>query len=134
MNDEEDLAFTSAYRLKIVVEGLQWLEDARVMATSDAVLAESMRSQIGTFQASLLARKTLVESFSPSATYSQAQMNAIKNELLQIYAILNLVVASIEHSNEWRQKVDMGLVRILKSVEWLARQQTGQYNDTIEEV
>ena len=134
MNDDEDLAFTTAYRLKIVVEGLQWLDDARVVATSDAVLAESMRSQIDSVQNALQARKLLVESFAPSATYSQAQMNAIKGELLQVYAILNLVVASIESSNEWRQKVDMGLVQILKSVEWLARQQTGAYNDTIEEV
>lgn len=134
MNDDEDLAFTTAYRLKIVVEGLQWLDDARIMATSDAALAESMRSQIDTVQDALQARKTLVESFAPTATYSQAQMNAIKNELLQVYAILNLIVGSIESSNEWRQKVDMGLVRILKSVEWLARQQTGEYNNTIEEV
>lgn len=104
--------------------GIAQVSDARDVAALDAAVALALDPQIAAAVAASQAQSVTVSGWSPRATYTTADMLAIRAQLKQVIDRQTQLLQAVQALNAWRSKVDAGIGIAYSAVLWLARTTT----------
>ena len=104
-----------------VVGGLAALASARAAAEGDGTNAETLRTQALALADELLTLTGQVTYFSPSATYSQAQMLQVRSALVSTLTRVTVIVQAMAELYDYRRANDEVAIIAHRSLEFLGR-------------
>lgn len=112
-----------------LAQGITALEAARQAARDDVVTAGDLRTAaLSTHEAAVTQRQG-VAAFVPSTTYKQAELAAVRDQLVAILNRQALIIDALAGMYAHRVAVDENAVTNANSLLWLARLAGGVLND-----
>jgi hypothetical protein len=101
--------------------GIAAIQAARTAANNDVAVADSLAASANSLSAQVSSRITAVAGWTPSATYSAADLNAIKSELAGILDKQKQIIDALSAFYAYRKAVDQNAVTTDDAILWLAR-------------
>lgn len=110
--------------------GITAIQAARDAASQDVAVAEGLRTTAANLKTQAETQRTQVLAFTPNATYSQAQLAAVRDAVGQVLARQALILEALAGLFAHRGAVDQNAVRTDDALLWLARLAAGVLEDT----
>jgi hypothetical protein len=125
-NADREAADTSRLNSKSALlsqlySGVAQIQSARDAANADIAAADSLNTQALTLSSQTQARITAVAGWTPSATYSQADINLIKSEISSILTRQKQILDAMADMYVYRKAVDQNALSTDDALLWLAR-------------
>lgn len=95
---------------KEIRDGIEAIRQAQEAARADVATVDVLIAQAEALSAQIAARLALVEAFTPGATYRQADLAAIKGEVVGLLTRQGQLTEAQSRMFEWRRAVDQNAV------------------------
>jgi hypothetical protein len=112
-----------------LMTGVVDIQETIDQAQDDIATAEGLQTQAETIKAGATTQRTQIAAFTPAASYSQAQINAIKGQLDQLAARDEVFAQAFADGFAYRRNVDQAMVKAYRAILWLARVISGRLQD-----
>jgi hypothetical protein len=129
LDGEEQVTAAEKTLRQQLEQGIANIQAARDAAENDIVTAQNAHAAALDVQSAAQAQRDGVAAFVPAATYSQAQMTAVKNALLAILDRQGLIIQAIAANLGWRVAVDENAVTTDNALLWLAQLASGAIDE-----
>lgn len=112
-----------------LTSGVSSIIAARDAAVQDAVVAAGFQAQANAAEESTETQHATVTAFAPSATYSQAQVVAIRDAIADLLVRVAQIQQALAEIYSYRVAVDNNAVLTDDALLWLARLASGSLGD-----
>jgi hypothetical protein len=111
-----------------IAEGISAIRDAMEQARADIVVVDNLRTQAAALSTQITNRIAAVSAFTPAATYSPAQLAAVRDEIVWCLTQLRTLTDAQNGMYGWRRAVDENAVLTdasLLGLAWLSQKEGG---------
>jgi hypothetical protein len=115
VNSERNILLTQ------LASGIADITAARTAAQDDIAQADILKGQADALSNQIATHITQIQAFAPGATYSQAQMNAIRDAIVAITQRQKSITDAMGSMYQYRKAVDQNAVTTDNAILWLAR-------------
>lgn len=112
--------------LQQLAAGTADIQAAVDQATGDEQTADSYKNQADALKADATTQRTQIAGFTASATYSAAQLTAIKGQLDLLAARDQQFAQAFSDHYVWRGAVDASMVKVYNALLWVAKVVSGR--------
>lgn len=112
-----------------LANGITALTAARQAARDDVITANDLRTQALALQEAAVTQRQGVQAFNANATYSAAQMNAVRDQMVTLLNRQATILQAMAGMYQYRAANDENAITIASSLLWVARLLSGILDD-----